>query len=308
MPMEFERIINEYLSLPGTIPSTQIYDIVKCQISQTIQAGLLPYDAIHYDLTSINANAILTTNYDLLLERAFSSGVYHSKVALNNNTLYLHKPTDQLYGVFFYHIHGTALAPKTLCLGYEHYSGLIEKLRYNLNRKEQKNQRMIIEQVLSGTRPKDNTWGERFYTSNVAILGLGLPQCEIDLWWILTHRASLYYSDYAGLKTKIKNQIDYYDVFDDREYIEGLNGNKEGSEFPGEDSILTKQGRKEYAYKKYYKYPLLEKFHVNVKLYYLSDYYEKYHEDEKIAVRKAYRKAYQSAIEDIKKAYNRSIQ
>lgn len=61
------------------------------------------------------------------------------------------------------------------------------------------------------------SWAERFYNTNVVIVGLGLYQNEFDLWWLLTHRASLYYSDYNFIRSNklLSNTITYFDIIDD---------------------------------------------------------------------------------------------
>ena len=117
----------------------------------------------------------------------------------------------------------------------------------------------------------------------MSIIGLGLPDCEIDLWWLLAHRAYLYYSDYSNLKNKIVNDIDYYDTVKGDKYLE-----------------KSAEERKRIAYKQNYKYRLLEDFHVNVKLYYLADYKS----SKGSRYSSPYELAYEQMLHDIAKKYN----
>ena len=46
-----------------------------------------------------------------------------------------------------------------------------------------------------------------FFTHDIYIVGLQLDTNEIDLWWLLTYRAYLYYSNDSQLKQIMKNRI-----------------------------------------------------------------------------------------------------
>lgn len=214
MPLEFERIVNAILR-ESDIPNLQIYSDVKEKIAKKVKYTKLPDDAIHRKLTTLKADAIITTNYDYLLEYAFNSDfVYKGKT----NTKYLWEATSTQRDLKFYHMHGMADNPDSICLGYEHYMGIVEKLRSKLNAKLQNRQsEMKIKRILAGEDGPTGEWGERFYTTDVDIIGLGLTTAESDIWWLLTHRASIYYTNYCDIRNYMKNQITYYDVIDDLE-------------------------------------------------------------------------------------------
>ena len=177
----------------------------------------MPKDAIHRRLNKLDINAIMTTNYDCLLERVFNDNY----VPVKDQKKYLFDKTSTQEGIDFYHIHGIASQKQSLCLGYEHYMGLVYYLRHEINRNENKKEKtdggMIIKQILYGDRARSNKWGERFYTSNIGIVGLELSECESDLWWLITHRAYLFYSNYYGLRDRITNRIVFYDIVDEVE-------------------------------------------------------------------------------------------
>lgn len=214
MPLEFERIVNAIL-WNSVIPSVQIYSDVKEKIAKKIKYTKLPEDAIHRELTTLKTDAIITTNYDYLLEYAFNKDfVYKGRT----NSKYLWEATSAQQGVKFYHMHGMADNPDSICLGYEHYMGIVEKLRSKLNAKVKNRQsEMKIKKILAGEDGPTGEWGERFYTTDVDIIGLGLTTAESDIWWLLTHRASIYYTNYCDIRNYMKNQITYYDVIDDLE-------------------------------------------------------------------------------------------
>lgn len=216
MPLEFERIINEYLGREIDLanPNTIIMD-AKRKIAQNINEVNLPEDALHRELMNVNLNGIITTNYDVILEKIYDDAYRYDGGVIKK---YLFEKTATIGGKSFFHIHGIADCTSSLCLGYEHYMGMVEHLRSELNTKKNRvATEMQIKRILCNEEPAKGTWGELFYTANIAVLGLGLTECESDLWWLITHRASLYYSNYCHLRStgKLSNTIVYYDVMDD---------------------------------------------------------------------------------------------
>lgn len=272
MPLEFERIVNEYQEL-FPYSKENIYDKVKTQIAEKVCNVQLPKDAIHRRLEMLPLDAFMTTNYDYLLEMVFNEGFK----ALKGNKKYLFERTSIQAGREFYHLHGIASHKQSLCLGYEHYMGVVYHLRNDLNRNENKTgdkQRgMIIKQILYGDKERTNTWGERFYTSNIGILGLELSECESDLWWLITHRAYLYHSNYQGLRERITNKIVFYDIIDGIE-------KKDAKEEQRRLSILRGKENKHH---------LLKSDNVIVRQYYLGKEYYSYEE------------AYHAILDDIEK-------
>ena len=274
MPLEFERIVNEYLKSNPLIdvPGTVINDI-KCEIANMIREVNLPKGAIHYKLNGLDLKGILTTNYDLLLEKTFDD-----KYAYDGSTSkkYLFEKTGVVNTKCFYHLHGIADCPTSLCLGYEHYMGMVENLRKDLNtKKNNKPTEMAIKRILFGEEPANETWGELFYTSNIGIIGLELSESESDIWWLITHRASLYYSDYCSLRSdgRLSNTIIYYDILDQVK----------------KDKDEDKEKRIHMEFAKKNKHKLLKNEHIEVKT---------------VAIGKdcnSYEEAYSLIIEDIHK-------
>ncbi|MBR3098433.1 MAG: hypothetical protein IKH18_02510 [Clostridia bacterium] len=257
MPLEFERIVNEYMSkvkdaavlqelyneickdyqkqldslgtgnkvrkigyLDGkkTIRALDtVYSIIKADIAARIAHIELPPDAIHRKIPELNPDAVMTTNYEFLLETAFDDNYsYNGKIMGPPKSI--SRSTGVSGGVPFYHLHGITALPSTICLGFEHYMYNVTKLSKELNDEGQyPSLGKKIVKILAGTEKPQGIWGEKFFTSNIAIIGLGLTECESDIWWLLTQRAYLYYTNRFGMKDYLKNQIVFYDVLDDIE-------------------------------------------------------------------------------------------
>ena len=212
MPLEFECIVNQYLDSQTEL-SDKIYMEVKEKIAQTLNRTKLPECAIHHHIKSLGIDTLMTTNYDNLLEYVYNPEYSYRGKKTNK---YLFETTSVQKDISFYHIHGHADSPKTICLGYEHYMGLVEKMRSEVNTEEKGTPgKMKIKEALLDPSKRQNTWYERFYTDNIGIIGLGLYESEVDLWWLLTHRAYLYYSNYHGIRKILKNKITYYDILNE---------------------------------------------------------------------------------------------
>lgn len=64
--------------------------------------------------------------------------------------------------------------------------------------------------MVTGKRESKHIWPELFFTSDIAIVGLGLDYSEIDLWWLLSMRAALF-SPNKGL-IENENRIIFYQI------------------------------------------------------------------------------------------------
>ena len=77
---------------------------------------------------------------------------------------------------------------------------------------DDKTDSLYIERILNGReKAPEELWPTLFFTSDIAIMGLGLSFSEIDLWWLLAYRASFFLRD-SPCEVK-KNSIIYFDVF-----------------------------------------------------------------------------------------------
>lgn len=206
LPLEFESVVNGILK-NQIQPTDKLYLDLKKRIATKVKDVRLPHNAIHNRIKDLNVNNILTTNYDYLLEQVFDSD-YHYEGDKKNK--YLFEKISAYQNVKIFHIHGFAGIPNSICLGYEHYVGLTQNIRSKIHSKEE----LRIKALLKGEMVEKEYWVDKFFTSDMYILGLGLTESEIDLWWLLTFRASLFYSNREGLRSKINNRIVYYDIID----------------------------------------------------------------------------------------------
>ena len=68
--------------------------------------------------------------------------------------------------------------------------------------------------ALRNPKYSTNTWAEKLFTDDVNIVGLGLTQSEIDIWWLITYRATLLYANRFNCKELLNNKIVYHDIGD----------------------------------------------------------------------------------------------
>lgn len=261
MPLEFERIVNEYLQRQVEV-SGDIFSEIKEMIINKIKESALPKNAVHHRIKEFQLDAIITTNYDSLLEQVYDPSI-PDKVK-SSTKKYLESQTSLINGVRFYHAHGFYPYKQSICLGYEHYAGILQHLRGEYNTVPKGDKKKRICQILEQTIDETEKWGELFYTSNIAIIGFGLWESEIDFWWLITHRAYLYYTNYQNIRQHMKNRIIYYDIIDDVP--------RENKKEEAQRVAKSEQQRS--------KHQLLKDSHIEVKLFSLSqcgNYEQAYH-------------------------------
>ncbi len=223
-PLKFEYIMNTINSDENN-SSTPIdnYRLAKEFVIKYLDDNL---GNLHSEFSEaikgLNLNSILTTNYDLSIEKTFNTYKY-TKTAReqfksnSENRRLITNPTSTLSHIRFYHVHGIDAEPESICLGYEQYSMILSELRKRLTSDDSSGRDRIIMYLNNETpaRKEDYINAEfetRFFDTNMAILGLGLEAQEIDIWWLLCYRAYLYYSNKDQARELIKNTITYYDV------------------------------------------------------------------------------------------------
>ena len=281
LPFEFERIMNLYLEKKQSIKDkNRVYSETKKEMLRELQGKMfLDNDSIHKKLIELPIQSIITTNYDFLLEYAFEPGI---SPKIDSQTTFIDKPVECINGVNFYHAHGHAHAIKSICLGYEHYIKLVTHIRNALDKKSTHDKCGLVNNLKNNTVL--NEWYYKFFSDNIYIIGLGLSESEIDLWSLLTRRASLYYRDCDGAHSAIQNRIVYYDIIDN-----------------SDANNVSKAENK---------YSMLEAVHVEVRKRYLKEFSNddfdnlaKEPEDEQQKAQKhaLYKKAYESIFEEIKK-------
>jgi len=168
----------------------------------------LEHNAIHEHVMSMEVENILTTNYDMTFEKCLpaKSGNLTNQ-GIIKETLYSLFRMHHLKHTKIWHIHGSELLPRSITLGYEHYSGYLQQMRSFIASGAKgiyKNKDFSpIEQRLHSGPFSHYSWVDYFFTHDVHILGLNLDFVEMHLWWLLTYRARLMVEDRISLSNKI---------------------------------------------------------------------------------------------------------
>lgn len=161
---------------------------------------------------------VLTTNYDYNLENALFHAVGSPYLYEEPRGVYQYeniasdKRYTQIGDMEIHHIHGELNYYRSICLGITKYVDNLTKTVELLSRGKNQVpginlQKSIAEEVFcqSGWR---QTWAELLFNTNIYIVGLGLSESELDLWWLLMRRSQLL--SYDNLRSKINNQIYYF--------------------------------------------------------------------------------------------------
>lgn len=146
----------------------------------------------HRRLMRAPVKHVLTTNYDYTLERATRSSPIRSNLMSESKySAFRRRTVDQMH---VWHIHGESEAPNTITLGYDQYSGYLQKLRaYATSERDGKKGSPFKrgERHFDALDAGPYSWLDVFFRDDVHIVGCGLDFTEIDLWWALTYKKKL---------------------------------------------------------------------------------------------------------------------
>ena len=212
-PIEFERICALYPHFRDVDAAWDVYSALKKKLSARILRANLGFGELHSQIVGMSFDNIITTNYDQVVEKAYGIDVKRTNAA--NSAKYIMYSTSNARGTpRIYHAHGIATRALSICIGYEHYMGYVEKIRHSFFAGEKVNGYPPIVAKLINEHYQASTWPELLLMSNVFILGLELDFSEVDLWWLLIVRTSLgnVYSNYIT-----QNKIVYYYIEPDGE-------------------------------------------------------------------------------------------
>lgn len=217
---------------------------------------------IHKKLMDIAPEILLTTNYDYFLEMAADPNFKFGR-ASTRETLYSKERFRDSGNHRIYHIHGEAMVPSSICLGYGHYVGSIQYIRSELTKAAANKENLYhLYAVLKGyEEPVPNRWYYHFFTDDIYIIGFGLDAAEQDIWWLLYYRAEQMRT-HPGL---ITNKIIYFETSapDDsipRQTWENIKDNKDQFNQYLKDYTEYEVRKRTLEQKRM----LLEAFHVNV--------------------------------------------
>lgn len=165
---------------------------------------------IHRQLSSIGFSEILTTNYDYTIEKSINKNneIFSNAgiVTEKRYSLFRHTLTD---GLRVWHIHGELDIPKSILLGYEHYSGQLQKIRNYVVSGTGNAYKIKFSPLIKRLKQNDlkyHSWIDLFFTKEIYIIGLTLDFVESDLWLLITYRARKKLEN----ESLITNNIYYY--------------------------------------------------------------------------------------------------
>lgn len=173
-------------------------------------------------LSNLEIEHYITTNYDLTLYNQLSALGFKESVSDNSEKIYsirrkFHLKNSEGICKVIWPMHGTIRNPKSIMLGLDHYCGSIGKINdyikgnYKYSQSEKLNG--LIHRLRNNECETPLSWIDLFFTHNIHIIGFGLNQDEIDIWWVLNKRQR--YIRQYGNEGIITNKIYYYgDVTD----------------------------------------------------------------------------------------------
>lgn len=169
--------------------------------------------ALYSKLCNLNFHSILTTNYDLFVEKFLTQEQLKTKSAYGRknvtdpkkrNSLYEFKyvqhkkkgKTEQLDEPYVWHIHGNEEKPKNIMLDFYLYGtniSVIQSYGYHFIKKYMD----CVKKEINNTSNESimfqpESWLDYFFLGNVYIVGLGLDANEFELRWLLTYRKRIH--------------------------------------------------------------------------------------------------------------------
>lgn len=204
-PLLYEQIVVEAVRKRG-LTEARIKEYIATEVQK------LSVNTIHESVVSLNLGNILTTNYDYTVERALKiTPARLVNVGLIRESVYSLFRYSRIGNTNMWHLHGEANSPSTIALGYEHYSGYLQRMRDYVvtgtgNNYETEFKPLV--KSLQSPNPKTRSWVDFFFTSDIHIIGLALDFVEMHLWWLLTYRARLLSKTNNNLS--VRNRIYYY--------------------------------------------------------------------------------------------------
>jgi hypothetical protein len=211
-PMLYEQIVAHQLKQKK---GEKIEGVIKKIIAEDVKS--IRPNKVHQQIINGQWKNIITANYEFNLMK-------NSNTRLKNEGCI----REQLYSVFrnfeeggkrYWHLHGDAQNIHSINLGYEHYCGQLQRMREYVTGGYKSENKELTEMFKLPLlkRPYLNTdnnysWLDFFFKDNthIKIIGLKLDLEELDLWWLITHRAKIMYGAKKGLRVPVNNRIEYF--------------------------------------------------------------------------------------------------
>lgn len=184
-------LVYEEVLLSGTYegePSDEL--AMKRRIARLVDG--LATNEFHSRVMKSGVKHVLTTNYDYGFEKA--SGQRFERKNLMRETKYSVFRRRAVGNVYVWHIHGESEVPNSITLGYDQYSGYLQKLRGHATAKPASDSASPFkrrEREFDTAEGTVYSWLDVFLRDDIHIVGLGLDFTEIALWWALTYKARL---------------------------------------------------------------------------------------------------------------------
>lgn len=214
--LEFFSVDND-LANNGYMLKKNIAKVIRKKIQErTKEKDFSWNNTVHARIMRLPVQTYFTTNYDYALEQSVRPDFVRKPSTRELEYSRMRYQTVNVDGQrkAVYHIHGEIETPNSICLGFEHYSGTLEKMRGDLLRGTHDRQigkdlhTFHLKDVLTGVEPADNCWYLKVFTEDVYILGFNIEFAEQDLWWLLDYR----YRKIREGKLPITNHVFFIDV------------------------------------------------------------------------------------------------
>lgn len=209
-PLVFEQIVN---NKAGNEVDSKVKNL-KQKISLIYGSNSIKPNDFHRKLWDLdNYSDILTTNYDYNIERAKIDAFVNNKVKYRMNALEDLLSMKRGYKIEekkIWHIHGEQKSSKgyvslihypeeSIMIGFNHYAQYFQKIMDNVKNNSTNSsksgnniyEQKLINRILDPGYNIDECpyWVDRFFASDLDILGLTLDFSESHLWWLLSQRS-----------------------------------------------------------------------------------------------------------------------
>lgn len=172
------------------------------------------YKEIGSEFLGLPIKNILTTNFDYSIERLLIEDYQYEKykglVVCHQETKCSRIRHNKIKDKSIFHIHGELGKTGTICLGNVHYVTNLNSIMNSILENDNKNDTYYLKDNIFGDDLL--SWAQFFFTENIYIVGLGLYDCDIDLWWLIAYRQQLLLDG----NSKINNKIIYYYLFEQK--------------------------------------------------------------------------------------------
>ena len=192
----YEEILLASVSVTGYLDEMPL----KRRIASLVDG--LQNNEFHQRVMASRVRHILTTNYDYNFEKSARQPFPRANIQVE--TKYSAYRRRSVGEKFVWHIHGEVMAPATITLGYDQYSGYLQKLRSHATAEREGEKGSPFKgHVLDFDQNEERpySWLDIFFRDDMHIVGLGLDFTEIDLWWALTYKGRLRARGYPVGKT-----------------------------------------------------------------------------------------------------------